>query len=548
MQRIDIAGAILAVVVATSAAAQAPEPAAADQSLGHVHFPVSCVGAEADFDRAVAMLHSFWYEAANRAFGEIAKLDPACAMAEWGLAMTLYHPLWDRPTTKALQEGRTLLAQARAGPTQSPRERAYIDALASFYADDAQANYSDRALAYAGAMARLHTEYPEDREASAFYALAMLGAAQALPPDKTYAREKQAAMLLNGVLAQEPRHPGALHYLIHAYDEPPLAALALDAARTYGKIAPAAPHAQHMPSHIFTRLGLWQESIASNVAAATVAKRAATEMGLPGAWDEQLHAMDYLEYAYLQRAQDAQAKTVLDELLAIKKTSPESFKVAYAYAAVPARYAIERRRWAEARSLALNHPDFPWDHFPWAEAITQFARALGAARSGDRSAARASVERLTTLEDTLRRANDGYWAAQVKIQRLAASAWLAHADRHDDEALRSMRAAADLEDTSEKRPVTPGPIVPARELLGELLLELDKPAEAMAEFDAVLVTSPSRFGALLGAARAAKLATNSERARERYAALLRLTDGQRPELAEARAYLHDADPATPVPQ
>ncbi|HEY9111546.1 MAG TPA: hypothetical protein VIM92_07220 [Rhodanobacteraceae bacterium] len=284
------------------------------ESAGKVHFAVSCSTVQADFDRALAMLHSFWYEKAQQHFDAITKWDPACAMAWWGLAMTNWHPLWDRPNAQALAHGRDALANARSASEISPRERAFIQALGAFYTTDG--DYLARAHAYERAMARVHATYPAD---------------------KTYAREKQSAQLLNGVLAREPDHPGALHYLIHAYNSPPLAHYALAAARTYARIAPSVPHAQHMPSHIFVRLGLWQETIASNQAAEAAAKRFAAEMRLPGAWDEQLHAMDYLGYAWLQRGDDAPATQVQDQVRAIKHANPENFKVAYAYAAIPAR-------------------------------------------------------------------------------------------------------------------------------------------------------------------------------------------------------------------
>jgi hypothetical protein len=461
-------------------------------------------------------LHSFWYEKAEAAFAGIARRDPECAMARWGQALSLWHPLWpDRPDSEVLTRGRALLAQARAAKQQTRQEAAWLGALAAFYGADGPGDYRGRVLAYERAMARVHAGSPREPEAAAFYALALLAGAQAEPPDKSHARERKAADLLNHVLAVEPNHPGALHYLIHAYDSPSLAKYALGAARSYAHVAPAVPHAQHMPSHIFTRLGLWDESVASNRGAESAAKRFAAEMGLPGAWDEQLHAMDYLEYAYLQLARDQDARTVQDELLAIPVTSPANFKAAYAYAAIPARYAIERRQWREAAELNMHHRDFPWPRFPSAQAITEFARALGAARSGDEPRAAQAVARLESLEGALRESGDAYWATQVEIQRLAAQAWLAHAQGRQSEALVAMRKAADLEDASEKRPVTPGPIVPARELLGDMLLEIDRPAEALDAYRVALAESPNRFnmaGALCAARR-----SGEQNIAERYA-------------------------------
>jgi hypothetical protein len=516
-----------------------PGTIAPEGVIGHVHFPVSCPGEQQAFDQATTLLHSFWYEKAEATFAGIARRDPRCAMAWWGEALSLWHPLWpDRPDSQVLARGRALLAQARAAKQQTQQETAWLDALAAFYGPDGSTDYRERALAYEHTMARIHAGSPREPEAAAFYALALLASAQASPPDKSHARERKAADLLNRVLAVEPDHPGALHYLIHAYDSPSLAKYALGAARSYAHIAPAVPHAQHMPSHIFTRLGLWDESVASNRAAESAAKHFAAEMRLPGAWDEQLHAMDYLEYAYLQLARHRNALSVQDELLAIPVASPANFKVAYAYAAIPARYAIERRQWREAADLPAHHPEFPWARFPAARAITEFARALGAARSGDLPRATRSVGRLASLEDALRQSGDAYWASQVEIQRLAAQAWLAHAQGRPSKALAAMRQAADLEDATEKRPVTPGPLVPARELLGDLLLELDRPAEALDAFRIALAESPSRFNSLAGAACAARRLGGQDTA-NRYARQLPRADarsrGGRFELARGKS-------------
>lgn len=509
--------------------------------LGHIRFPVSCNSTiQIEFNRAVAMLHSFWYEKAGEAFAEIARKDPSCAMAYWGLAMTLYHPLWEKPSTEALKNGWAMVGKARAVGAKTDRERDYISAIELFYKDYAISDHLARTLAYEKAMEQLHSRYPEDSEAGVFYSLALIASAQALPTDKAYAREKKAAGILNEVLSKEPQHPGVVHYLIHAYDSPPLATLALNAARSYAKIAPSAPHALHMPSHIFTRLGLWQESIQSNIASEGAAKKFAAEMHMEGTWDEQLHAMDYLMYAYLQGAQDKQAKAILDELYQVHKTTPENFKVAYAFAAIPSRYVLERRRWSDAASLKMHPRDFPWSRFPWAEAIIYFARGVGAARSGDTSTARQSVEKLAALENTLVEAKDRYWANQVGIQRLAVSAWLACAEKRQEEALKLMHSAAELEDATEKHPVTPGPIVPAREMLGDMLLELGEPGEALKEFETMLVVSPNRFGSLFGAARAARLIKNVGKARSSYLKLMSIcnhADSNRVELQEAETFL-----------
>jgi len=383
-----------------------------------------------------------------------------------------------------------------------------------------------------------------------FYALTLIATGM-MVHDKSYAREKQAAQILNRVLAREPQHPGVTHYIIHSYDYPALANLALPAARRYAKIAPASAHARHMPSHIFTRLGLWQEAIRSNLDAKAAAEKFAVRNRMSGVWDEQFHAMDYLAYAYLQGAQDKQAWEVLDELSKIKKVEPETFKVAYAFTAVPARYALERRRWNEAARLTLPPnalEGFPWQRFRWAEAHIHFARAIGAARSGDTASARQEVEKLAALRQALVEVKGDYdWANQVEIQRQVASAWLEHAEGKHEESLRLMRGAAELDDATDKHPVTPGAILPAREQLGELLLELKQPSAALQEFETSLRSAPNRFNGLYGAARAARLAADQKnlaadrkKAKTYYAKLMSLcrqADGTRPELEEAKAFL-----------
>jgi len=330
------------------AAAEAQEPHQhehmATEQVGQVRFPTSCKpSVRQPFERAVAMLHSFWYEEAEKAFTAISEQDPDCALAYWGFSMSLYHQLWEPPITAAgLQQGAAAIQKAKAVGAQTARERGYLEAIELFYKDADKLDHHARAVAYEKAMARVYLRYPEDHEAAVFYALALI--ASALPTDKTYANQKKAATILDAVYRKEPNHPGVAHYFIHAYDSPPLAHLALDAARAYAKIAPSAPHALHMPSHIFTRLGLWQESIQSNLVSAAAAKDYAIKTQMSGTWDEQLHAMDYLEYAYLQSGQDAAAKRVLDELNAIQRTNAENLKVAYAFVAIPARYALERRQ------------------------------------------------------------------------------------------------------------------------------------------------------------------------------------------------------------
>jgi len=550
MKHVLLLVSFLSIAPVSSAVAQEMHPHRHErpEKLGTVNFTSSCSPkAQKQFNQAVAWLHSFEYEEAEKAFTETAATDPQCGMAYWGIAMSNYHPLWVPPTPAELKKGWSAVEKAKASGTKTPREQDYIAAIEIFYKDHDKLDHRTRAFAYSDAMKQLHTRNPTDREAGVFYALSLIATGM-MSPGKTYEREKQAAQILNDVLAREPQHPGVSHYLIHSYDYPALAQLALPAARSYAKIAPASAHAQHMPSHIFTRLGLWPEAIGSNLDAQAAAKAFATRNKMSGAWDEQLHAMDYLAYAYLQRAQDKHAAGVLDELKKIQKVEPQTFKVAYAYTAIPARYALERRQWSEAAKLTLAEEewkDFPWQRFPWATAHIHFARAIGAARSGDITTARTEVDKLVSIKQALSEVKGEYnWAKQVDIQRMMALAWLQHAEGKDEEALRQLREAADLDDATDKHPVTPGSIFPAREQLGELLLELKQPAAALTEFEASFRNTPERFNGLYGAARAAKMAGDQKAAGSYYTKLLALAreaDTPRSEIQEARAFLANAE-------
>ena len=502
------------------------------EKLGSVNFATSCTKqAQQKFNRAVALLHSFWYDEAEKGFSDVAKIDPKCGIGHWGVAMSWYHPVWQPPTKVELQNGIAAAEKAGLVSAGTKREKDYIAAIATFYKDSEKLDHRTRSLAYEKAMEQLHLRYPADREAGVFYALALLGTA--LPTDKTYANQKKAAGILNKVLAAEPNHPGVAHYIIHSFDYPALADLALAAARSYSRIAPDSPHALHMPSHIFIRLGLWPESIESNIASAAAGRKHASAK-------DEVHALDYLAYAYLQTAQDSKAKELHDAVYAMNKVDAQIFQVAYALAAIPARYTLERRQWAEAAALKVPVESFPWNKFAYAEAIVYFARSLGASRSGDTAAARTAIERLTAMQKSLAEAKEDYWATQVEIQRLGASAWLAHTEGKRDEALKLMRAAADLEDTTEKHPVTPGAVLPARELLAELLLDLREPQQALREFEASLRVLPNRFNGLYGAAKAAELSGDKNKASTFYAKLTALGergDGSRPELQAAKKFL-----------
>jgi tetratricopeptide (TPR) repeat protein len=507
---------------------------AAPEQLGRVHFETSCrPEVSAAFDRAVALLHSFAFSAAKQAFEGVLAKDPSCAMAHWGIAMTHWgNPFAGLRAAKALAEGEAAIARAAKAGAPTERERDYITAVAELYKGHATIDQRARVLAYERAMERVHQRYPEDREAATFYALAINQAA--LPTDKTYAQQLKAAAILEKLLAGEPEHPGLAHYIIHAFDHPPLAHRALEAARRYAKIAPSAPHALHMPSHTFTRVGYWQESIDTNIASATAAMR-------DGIFGEALHAMDYEVYAFLQTGQDRAARRVVDEsprvlgrldLNAMGGAAPGVAGL-YAAGAIPARYAMERGAWEDA--AALQPQSTP---FPFVDAITRFARAVGAARSGRVSDARADAAELRALGDKLIAMQDTAWATAVRIQHEVAAAWIAYADGRQSDALEQLRRAALAEDATDKSAISPGPLAPARELLGEMLLAAGKPADALKEFEATLQKEPNRFRATYFAAKAASLGGDTAAARRYYAQLLEIcksgdTPG-RPELQEAR--------------
>ena len=523
-----------------SLAACAERPRVGDESqLGRVEFAISCSPeAQATFNVAVAWLHSFEYERAEAAFREAAERDMACAMPYWGMAMSLFHPLWMPPQRTDLERGSEFVQRAQALGPGSEREAGYVRAIGAFYRDFEELSHRQRALAYERAMAELHASHPEDREATIFYALALL--ATALPMDKTFENQLKAGALLEAVLDSEPEHPGTTHYIIHSYDYPELAERALGAARSYAEIAPASAHANHMPSHIFTRLGLWQESIATNLNAAAAGRAFARERGWKGRWDEEIHALSYLIYAYLQSGQDAKAKEILEDVQGIESVEPVGLKAAYPIATAPVRYALDRRRWSDAAALRLQPEWFPWEDYPQVQALTYFARALGAARMGDAGRAKEDLRALQELRRALSQDAQAYWRAQLEVQDKAAQAWIAQAEGREEEALALMRSAADLEDGVDKLPVTPGEVVPARELLADLLLEQHRNREALAEYEAVLGAAPNRFNALYGAGTAAERMGDKPRARVHYEQLVAQSsppDGQRPSLGHARDFL-----------
>jgi tetratricopeptide (TPR) repeat protein len=509
-------------------------------SQGEVKFPTSCsADSQKAFNQAVWTLHSFWYPEALAGFTNIAKAEPGCAMAYWGMAMSHWYPLWYPPNAAALKAGSEAVEKAMAAQPKTEREKDYIAAVAAFYRDSDKLDHQTRALAYEKAMEQVYLRHPDDREAGVFYALA-LNATQP-PTDKTFANKKKAAGILNKVFAEQPNHPGVAHYLIHSDDTQELAEAGLPAAMCYAKIAPDVPHALHMPSHIFTRLGMWQQSIESNRAGHEAAVKYVQKTLGPGGYDgETVHTMDYLEYAYLQLGQDAKAKQVLDELLSYRQSAPANLPTAYAVAAIPVRYALERRDWKAAAALTPPAIGFPLERFAWGEAMISFARALGTAQTGDLAGAQAEIAKLQALKDKLLEAKDTYWANQVEVQRLGASAVAAYTQGDGKKAIELARAAADLEATMDKHPATPAAVLPARELLADLLLQIDDPKAALKEYELSLKTEPNRFRSLLGKARAAQKAGDTAAARDGYQKLVALgsqADADRPELAEAKAFL-----------
>lgn len=535
-------GPLLCLLSVTSSAQQNPPLTHMGAGFGEVHFETSCSpDAQGPFEHAVALLHSFEFGPAIAGFRAALAADPRCAIADWGIALSS----WGNPFAPGLkpyanlEQGSQAIEAAKTARARTRRERDYIAAVSALYDGFETRSQQSRLDAYCDSMSKVAARYPADNEASIFYALSLAMSADLA--DKTYAKQLKAGAILENLFRKEPRHPGVAHYIIHSYDFPPLAPRALVAARAYAKIAPDSPHALHMPSHIFTRLGLWDESIRSNIASAAASRR---EQNIT----EELHASDYLLYAYLQSGRDAAAKRVVDDLPEIEsRLRPNAVPIGaapvsaayFAMAAMPARYALERGDWGAASRLQVQPTNYPYT-----DAITWFARGMGAARLGEAAAARNAAGELAAIHQRLTDANEGYWALQVEIQRVDVLAWAALANKDSNGALAQMHKAVELENETEKSVVTPGPLAPATELSGEMFLQLKRAGDALQQFEATLKKEPNRFRSLYGAAKAAKLVGNAELAR-RYAALLLKVCAHadhpgRAELALARAIASSA--------
>ncbi|MEP6844684.1 MAG: hypothetical protein ABI861_01715 [Panacibacter sp.] len=512
-----------------------------NSEFGSVDFEMTCdEKSKKDFNLAIELLHSFEYDEAEKVFAKVIDEIPECAMAYWGVAMCNFHALWNPPTEAELIKGTRAIEIANSITKKSARESGYINAIAAFYKDWKTKDHHTRCLSFEKAMEQLYLTYPEDKEAAIFYALALDAAA--VPTDKTYANQKKAGAILDTLYAEEPNHPGIIHYIIHTYDYPGLAELALPAARRYATVAPSSAHALHMPSHIFTRLGFWDECIQSNLVSVAAAKCYAESAAIKGHWDEELHGMDYLVYAYLQKGENNLAREQLKYLDSIKEVYPVNFKVAYAFAAIPSRIVLENKNWSAAAKLQMHPADFPWEKFPWQEAIIHFTRMMGAVHTGDMDAAKLELVKLNQLHDSLVKQKDDYKSGQVAIQIKSAEAWMEFKNGDVNKALNLMKLAADMEDSTGKHPVTPGEVVPARELLGDMLSQLNENEKALGAYETVLTKCPNRFNSLYGAGRAAEKSHDMQKAIFYYKQLSTITGAantERVELAAVKSFLVD---------
>lgn len=505
--------------------------------FGEIDFSVLCnTESRKTFELGIALLHSFEYEEAEKAFAKTIDLDPNCAMAYWGVAMSNFHSLRLQSGNKYLEKGSRILEIAQSLP-KSEREQDYINAIHVFYKDWESVDHGKRKLLFEHKMAELYEKYPEDREAAIFYALALNATAN--PGDKNYVNQKKAGKILESIFADRPNHPGIAHYIIHTYDYPELAERALSTARRYAEIAPASAHAQHMPSHIFTRLGLWEESIRSNINSTASALCYGQSIDSSGHWDEELHAMDYLVYAYLQIGKNEKALEQLSYLNSFRKVFPVNFKVAYATAAMHCRMALENKNWSAAAKVQIPPIDIEWDNFPWERSIVHFTRALGSIRTGDMESSKNELALLRAFHQRLLDLGEAYKANQVKIQISAVSAWMAFAEGREGEALRLMEDAANMEYSTAKHAVTPGEVLPAGELLGDLLLEMGHPQKALEAYEFDLQQHPGRFNGLFGAATAARAINEKQKATKYFELLLlntKSSERSRKEIQEAEEF------------
>jgi tetratricopeptide (TPR) repeat protein len=508
------------------------------KEFGFVDFDFSCSKeTRDDFNLGVKLLHSFEYDEAEKVFAGIIDKQPDCGMAYWGVAMANFHALWTPPTEAELKKGAKAVELARAAKPLSEKENLYLDAISAFYRDWQTLDHMTRTVAFETAMKKLYDSYPDDKETAVFYSLALVAAAD--PADKTYSRQKTAGAILKELYAKYPNHPGVVHYMIHTYDSPEMAALGLEAAKRYAAVAPSSAHALHMPSHIFTRLGLWEESIASNLASVASAKCYAESAGIKGHWDEEVHGLDYLVYAYLQNGQSDSAKAEWDYLKTIHSIWPENFKVAYSFASIPARYVLENKLWEEAAALQPHDRDLDWEKYPWQYSIILFTRLLGAVHTGKMEDAKKELNALKQMQEKLTQGKDAYKANQVAIQVKSGEAWIKFREGPKETALKLMAEAADMEDKTGKHPVTPGEVLPQRELLADMLMESGKPQAALKEYEADLEKHPNRFSSVYGAAVAAKKSGDLLNAGKYYELLVKNSspDGNRAGLIEARTFL-----------
>jgi hypothetical protein len=510
-----------------------------DAQFGLVDFEVTCdEKVKNDFNLAIELLHSFEYDESEKVFAKIIDKTPDCAMAYWGVAMCNFHALWTPPTEAELIKGAKAIAIAKSVTNKSARESAYINALDLFYKDWKTTDHLTRCRNWANAMDKLHASYPDDKEAAIFYALSLDAAANS--KDKSYANQKKAGSILEALYKAEPNHPGVIHYIIHTYDYPELAALALPAAKRYAEVAPSSAHALHMPSHIFTRLGLWDECIQSNLKSIEAAQCYAEQAAIPGHWDEELHGLDYLVYAYLQKADNADAEKQLAYLNTIKNVYPVNFKVAYAFASIPCRFFLENKQWKESASLKVNHANLSWNNFPWQEAIIHFTRLLGNVHINNLGEAKLELAKLNQLHDTLQKQKDSYKSMQVSIQIKTADAWIQFVSGDKKYAVNVMKLAADMEDNTGKHPVTPGEVLPARELLADMFLQMNENQNALQAYEEVLKQCPNRFNCLYGAGKSAEKFGDKQKAIYYYKQLLVITgstNSDRQELIDARKFL-----------